>query len=216
MKDLFKVIRTIASEINDAIVMFSTGKDSIVTLDLCCKFIKNIKVVHLYFVKDLSYRDRFLKYYEDRYSVKIDKYPQVDVSRIFSNKAFTNNIKDVPKLKQVDMELYLRKEYNMSYLAYGYRKDESLQRRGHLTSCNAFEKKFKRFFPVADWSQKDIFNYIKKEKLPLPVEYSFGFRDINFFEGEGLMWLYRNYPEDYEKMKLQYPFIGAELLRAKQ
>lgn len=193
--------------------MFSTGKDSIVTLDLCCKYIPKVKVVHLYFVKGLSYRERFLEYYEKRYNVKIDQYPQVDVSRIFHNRAFVNNQKDVSKLKQVDIELFLRKTYDISFLAYGYRKQESLQRRGHLSSCGGFEKKFKRFYPVADWSASDVLNYVKKEKLPLPVEYSYGFRDINFFEGEGLVWLYRNYPDDYDKVKAVYPFIEAELLR---
>ncbi len=213
MKNLYQIIKTVASEIDEAIVMFSTGKDSIVTLDLCCKFIPNIKVVHLYFVKGLSYRERFLEYYEKRYNIQIDQYPQVDVSRIFHNKAFTNSQKEIPKLKQADIELFLRKTYDISYLAYGYRKQESLQRRGHLSSCDGFEKKFKRFYPVADWTTADIMNYVKKERLPLPVEYSFGFRDINFFEGEGLVWLYRNYPEDYEKVKAVYPFIEAELLR---
>ncbi len=213
MKDLLKVIKTVASEIDEAIVMFSTGKDSIVTLDLCCKFIPNIKIVHLYFIPGLSYRERFLEYYSKRYNIKIEQYPQVDVSRILHNNTFSNSQKKIDKLKQTDIELFLRKTYNISYLAYGYRKQESLQRRGHLTSCEGFEKKFKRFFPVADWSTNDIFNYIKKEKLPLPVEYSYGFRDINFFEGKSLIWLYNNYPEDYQKVKNMYPFIEAELLR---
>lgn len=194
--------------------MFSSGKDSIATLDLCKKFIPTVKVVHLYSVPGLSYRERFFKFYENKYNIKIDQYPQVDVSKIMANAAFSAKKRDIPRIKQADMELFLRKKYNISYIAYGYRKDESLQRRGQLTKCDCIEKQFKRVFPVAEWSQKDILNYLKKEKLPLPIEYSYHFRDINFFESESLIWLYQNYPEDFEKVKKTYPFIEAELFRA--
>lgn len=194
--------------------MFSSGKDSIATLDLCCKYIKKVIAVHLYFVKGLSFRENILKYYSNRYKIPVHQYPQTDVSRIFSNQAFVNTTKDVSKIKQFDIELFIRKKHNISFLAYGYRKNESLQRRGQLSKCDGLEKKFKRFFPIADWTHKDVLHYMKCEKLPLSVEYSYGFRDINFFEGKGLIWLYRNYPDDYERVKQVYPFIDAELMRA--
>ncbi len=214
MKDLYKVIRTAAAEVGEVIVFFSTGKDSIATLDLCARFIPIVHAVHLYSVPGLGYRERFLRYYEERYGITIDQYPLPDTAALFKNNTFINSTREVTKLSQGDIELAMRKKYDVSYIAFGYRKNESLQRRGQLSVCDGFERKFKRLFPLSDWNERDVMNYLKKQKLPLPPEYSVGFRDINFFEGPSLVWLYNNYPEDYQKVKRMYPMIEAELIRA--
>jgi predicted phosphoadenosine phosphosulfate sulfurtransferase len=111
------------------------------------------------------------------------------------------------------MELYLRREYNLSYIAYGYRKSESLQRRGQLTSCDGFDRKFRRIFPISDWSEKDVLNYLKKERLPINEFYKYGYRDINFPSGEVLQLVKQNYPDDYKKIKAVYPLIEADIYR---
>lgn len=194
--------------------MFSTGKDSLATFDLCFKYFKKVYPVHLYSVKGLSFKERYLHYFEKRYKTNITQLPLPDLSIYFQNNVFSNVQRDVSKIGFNDIELYIRKTLNVSYIAYGYRKNESLQRRGQLTKCEGIERKFKRFFPVADWNEKDVLNYLKVNKIPLPEHYAHGFRDINFFEGDALLWLYRNHPDDYGKVKEVYPMIEAELIRA--
>jgi 3'-phosphoadenosine 5'-phosphosulfate sulfotransferase (PAPS reductase)/FAD synthetase len=59
-----------------AVMMFSTGKDSIVTLDLMIKHYKGeMKFVYLYFVKGLPMKESILQHYEKRYGIAIDRLP---------------------------------------------------------------------------------------------------------------------------------------------
>lgn len=200
-------IKAIAENIDSAIVFFSTGKDSVVMLNLFHKYMQGrFKAIYLYIYKGLKIRENVLKYYEKQYKIKIDQYPQFDVSYM----------KRTKKLKQADIETFIRNKYNIQYLAYGYRKNESLERRGILKYVkNGIDEKYNKLYPVADWSEKDIFKYIKLNKLVLPIDYNYGFRDINIFKGNSLLWLYNNFREDYETIKKQYPLIEGELLRVK-
>ncbi|MFA6258786.1 MAG: phosphoadenosine phosphosulfate reductase family protein [Candidatus Paceibacterota bacterium] len=214
MKDLYRNIKHIADSIDQAVVFYSTGKDATAMLNLFHRFMPGrFKTVFLYFFKGLSIRERMIAYYERRYKIKIDQYPQFDVSSLYSQASITNQ----KKIKMKDVENFIRDKYNLPFLAYGYRKDESLERRGMLAHIDdGIEWKYKKLYPLADWSAKDVFNYLKHEKLPLPPDYPFGFRDINTFKGDALLWLVENYPEDYEMIKAQYPLIEAELIRARE
>ncbi len=206
----------IASEISEAIIMFSTGKDSIALLDLCCKYMdpSRLKIVHLYFVRGLSWRENLFRHYENRYSITIKQYPQVDVASIYKSKSFSAVNREVKKLTQPEMDRFLRKEFNTSWMMYGYKKTDSLSRRGIISKLgNGIDYRNYKAYPLADWNEKDVFNYCKREKLPLPADYNMNFRDVNFFHGNSLKWVYNNYPDDYNKIVATYPFIEAEYIR---
>ena len=72
MRNLFANIKEMGKKIDSVVVMFSTGLDSCVMLDLCCKYIKRVEAAHWYYVatefdrengkatKTLKYRQDFL------------------------------------------------------------------------------------------------------------------------------------------------------------
>ena len=215
MKQLFRHIKMIAAEIPAAVVLFSTGKDSIAMLDLCIDHFgpERLKVVHLYFVKGLSWREAIIKHYEKRYGVTIDQYPQVDVANIIKEGAFSGKPREVKKLRQHDMESFLRITYNINYLLYGYKKTDSLMRQGMLKVIDGIDHRHKKGYPLSEWNNKDALNYCKQKRLPLPADYNIGFRDVNMFEGDALAWVYYNFPEDYKRIRASYPFIEAERMR---
>ncbi len=210
MKDLYSSIKHIASSIPDeAIIFFSTGKDSVVMLDLIQRFFKNPghEYIFLYFHKGLSIRESVLSHYSKRYGIEFQQYPQFDVGSQVGVKK---------KLKQSNIEKYIRAKHNKIWMFYGYRKNESLERRGMLAHIdNGIDWKYKKLYPLADWSARDALHYIKKNRLVLPPDYRSGYRDINGFKGNSLLWLYQNYRSDYELIKSQYPAIEGELIRAR-
>ena len=70
---LFDEIKTMSKITDTVLVGFSGGKDSIVTLDLCVKYFKNVIPFFLYIAPDLSFQERQLKWYENKYNLEISR-----------------------------------------------------------------------------------------------------------------------------------------------
>jgi 3'-phosphoadenosine 5'-phosphosulfate sulfotransferase (PAPS reductase)/FAD synthetase len=108
-------------------------------------------------------------------------------------------------LSQIESDI--RSKYNISYLATGDRKSESLSKRGMLAHVKlGIDEKHKKLYPVINFLQKDIYSYIKLYKLPLPVEYNTG-KKRNFYipAAADLLILKNNYPQDYKMIIDEFP-----------
>ncbi len=207
LKNLYSAIEEIASYTEEAIVFFSTGKDSVATLDLCVKYLKRIEAVYFYKVPGISFREESLRYYEKRFNLSILRYPHTELIN------YQNNLYGAgkAKIKQSDMFEVMRKKFNMSWIITGVKASDGMVSRLMVhTGCNP---KHKRGYPVGHWKNADVMAYIKKNRLPLPVDYSFGFNNIDTFKSDALIFVYNNFPDDYEKIKKTYPFIEGEILR---
>jgi 3'-phosphoadenosine 5'-phosphosulfate sulfotransferase (PAPS reductase)/FAD synthetase len=180
------------------IIMFSTGKDSIVMTDLLVQgFSGRKELVFLYFVEGLDIKQRLIDYYEKTWSVQIHQYPH------YGNLS----LKTGRKYKMVDIERGLRAKFNISWIAQGIRRDESLARRGMLAHLPyGIDERSKKLYPIADYSAKAVMAYIKLHKLPLPVEYQHGWKhDLSVPDVDGLIYLKNNFPEDYRKVIAEFP-----------
>jgi len=201
MKDTVKQISGILKD-EPIIIMFSTGKDSIVMADLLMKgYAGKKEFVFLYFVEGLEIKQRIIEHYEKRWNIKIHQQPD-----------FTNlSLKTGKKYKMSDIERGLRAKFNISYIAQGVRRDESMARRGMLAHLPyGIDEKYKKLYPIADFSAKDVMSYIKLNKLPIPVEYSHGWKhDFSTPNVDGLIYLKNNFPNDYKKVIAEFPHLQA-------
>jgi 3'-phosphoadenosine 5'-phosphosulfate sulfotransferase (PAPS reductase)/FAD synthetase len=188
------------------ILYFSTGRDSCVMLDIFNRFYTGrIEAIFFYFYKDLPSKNDFLAKTESRYGVKIHRRPILDLLRLKNKGIHWRDIDDA-----------LRAEFKIDWIARGYRKDESLSRRGLMKNCQSGKDyKNKMFYPLIDWKEAHVKAYSERERLQLPIEYKYGFRDITIYKSDALLWLANNFPEDYNCILRQYPAIEGELLRAK-
>jgi phosphoadenosine phosphosulfate reductase len=193
------------------IAFFSTGKDSIVSLDILLKRVKEIHIVHLYFYKKISIRESVLRYYESRYGVTIHRLPHPE--RIWFYKRMGKDVKTNTVIN--DIEPYLCKKFGTRWLSYGHRLAESLTRRAMLKRFkDGIDVKTGRVYPVLYFKKNHIKGYVKKEKLILPDDYQFFDCDINIFKGDPLVWLFNNHYEDYLRIKEEWPFIEEDYRKA--
>lgn len=204
---LYDPIKTHAKITDSVIVGFSGGKDSLVTLDLCARYFKNVKAYNLYTVPGLSFQERCLRTYEELYDIEIIRLPNPDVSERLQKGIFTPANKDVPKIYFQDIYDYLRIETNMYWIAGGERISDSIERNAMLKKVGSADFKMGRFYPVAYWKEKEILNYIKVRKLPY-----FDMREG--FLPEQLYQIREFFPEDWERLTRLYPFMGASLEKA--
>jgi phosphoadenosine phosphosulfate reductase len=207
MRNLTDKIIKIAERTSSAIVFFSSGKDSIVTLDLCFKYLKHIQLVHLYYVKDLQYRLDYFAKIKAIYGVDVLQFPHEDLINL------RRSHQGKGKIKQSENEFLIQSQLKCKWIAKGLRKDDSLQRRGIINSTapNGYDEKKGVLYPLSDWSEGHVMAYLKANKLPLPIEYSYNFRDFNNPLKEQIEMLKdAGYHSDIEKIYNTYPYLRVK------
>lgn len=210
---LFDPIKTQASVTDSVIVGFSGGKDSIVTLDLCFKYFKNVKPFFMYLVPELEFQERMLKWYENKYQTEIIRIPHFECSNFLKYGSFTLADWDIDIVKINDTYEYLRQQTGYHWIAAGERCADSIVRNAMIKKSGSIDYKRGRFYPLAYWKKNEVLQYIKQKKLYLSPEQrklGFSFRSL---AGSELAIIKEIYPKDYEKILKVYPFAGAGVER---
>lgn len=213
---LYDPIKTMSKVTDSVLVGFSTGKESLVTLDLCCRYFKRVQPYFLYSVPDISFQERTLQWYENKYGFKVIRLPGTNVSEFFHYGAFRRPDYTFPIVSVNDILHYLRVETDIWWVACGERMDDSIQRRAMIKHSGTIYTQGGRFYPVAAWKKKEIYDYIKFKKLYLGADSKALGHSIRMLHPDGLKFVKDNYPEDYKKVINLYPFAEASLKREEE
>ena len=210
---LFDPIKTQAKITDTVLVGFSTGKDSIVTLDLCFKYFKTVIPFFMYIAPNLEFQERTLRKYERRYNTEIIRLPHFEVSNFMKYGSFRNADPNVSIIEINDIYYYVRQLTGITWIAAGERIADSLVRRAMIKHSGSIDRKRGRFYPISNWKKRDVVAYIKKNKLYLPKdsqELGFSFKSL---AGCELSVIKKIYPDDYKKILRLYPLAGAAVER---
>ncbi len=210
---LFDPIKTEATITNEVIVAFSGGKESIVVLDMCSRYFDKVTAFFLYIAPNLSFQEKQLEWYEKKYNLNIMRLPHPMVSEYFRYGVFRNMNPAVPVIGINDVYSYVRWLTGSYWISAGERINDSIVRRAMIKNSGTLDAKRGRFYPVANWSKKDIFKYIKYHNLRIGNDsrvLGFSYRGM---EGNQLYALKEHFPDDYEKIKKLYPFCEAGVRR---
>lgn len=197
-------------------VAFSAGKDSIVSLDLCCRHFKQVSAFFMYQVAGLSFQEAYLAGIERRFKIKIVRLPhwaKAEQLAVNYYRPGSNLSSSVPVLTVNDVEHYMRVKHGATWFAHGQKKNDSLERRAMISACGAVDVNARRFYPVADFSDKNIFAYLRAKRLPVPVDYQYWGHSFGLMEPEELRAVRDRYPKDWQKIVAMYPEIEAVIKR---
>ncbi len=196
------------------VALFSTGKDSLVMMDKLLQTDNVVYPVYLFYAR-LNYIKQRLLDYEKFYNIKIDTYEHYENYKAKKNNVYGSSLdtwEEEYKYSKDCME-WLLKKYNADKIAFGYKKTDNLIRRGIISEKKQGVKHY-GVYPVADYNDKQIWEYIKKRKIPYPFEYDLGFKHefSNFMTKGSLCWLKQYYPNDFENLKYDFPLIEGVML----
>lgn len=222
--DAMDVIRRARFETDEINVAFSCGKDSAVLLDLCYKWFKKIAAFHMYVVPGISFHQQYIKFAEKRFAKKlvcpVIQIPHWCTSKLFRAAALRpDNLpsENVPQIRVRDIEVAVRKKSGIAWFAWGQKKNDSLERRAMLNKCSGVDIGSSRCYPLTEWTDRTVIEYLKEKKIPLSADY--GWPDAagrsygGHLEGEYLKLVKDNSPADYERIKEVFPFVEAEVFR---
>lgn len=211
----YNILSLVRQETDKVGVALSFGKDSLTVLDLCCKVFSKVEAFYLYRVAGLRVVKKWRDWVKRRYNVTVRMYPHWDLSRCYKYAVLQphwDECRNVPSLKMRDIEEYFRGETGVEWIAYGWRRNDSISRALIFKKIRGYDPRSRRFFPIWNWKRSQVLQYIAENKIMRPE--SLGRRDMGGldFHPEALRFLRDNYPDDWQKWLRDFPFSGVQLV----
>ncbi len=212
MSHLFDPIKAQSRVSDHVIVAFSGGKDSVVTLDLCCRYFKSVSAFFMYQIPNLSFQEATIRYAENRYGITIDRLPHFELSDFLAYGSFRHHDASVPIIGINDIYRYARITHDAWWIAAGERIADSIVRRAMMKKSGCIDEKRGRFYPVANFTKADVMQYIKHHKLKPAPEAALIGHSFRSLAGHDLYQLKKNYPDDYQLVLKWFPFAEASVM----
>jgi sulfate adenylyltransferase subunit 2 len=228
------IFREVAAELERPVLLFSGGKDSIVLLRLAEKAFRPGKfpfpVMHVdtghNFPEVIEYRDRRVQEIDERLIVasvqqSIDKGRVVEETgpRASRNRLQTTTLLDAIEEHQFDAaiggarrdeERARAKERIFSFRDDFGQWNPRVQRPELWNVYNARVRKGEhvRVFPISNWTELDVWQYVAREQLELPRIYFAHDREV--FKRDGMLYAASDY---VERMDSEEPFSASVRFR---
>jgi 3'-phosphoadenosine 5'-phosphosulfate sulfotransferase (PAPS reductase)/FAD synthetase len=217
MKRAIEIIKEISSK-TDSVILFhsATGKDSIALLDLLYPRFKRVICAYMYVVKDLQHVNRYISYAQKKYTnatwVQIPHYGLFsDIKTGYLGHAKNESQK---QYKLSDLTDIVRDRTGIEWVCYGFKKSDSMNRRLMLNTyrLSSINDKSRKFYPLADYLNKDVLRYIHKTGLINPERYGIGQSSgCDIGDVEYLTYLKEKFPNDLNKILREYPLADRLL-----
>lgn len=207
---LLRVVRGRTDSIGVAV---SFGKDSLATLDLCCRLFPRVEAYYLYRVANMEIVRDWCDEVYSRHGVVVREYPHFDLSRCYKNavcQPHWQTLGNVPKIKMSDIESAFRADANVDWIAYGWRRNDSFSRAIIMKHCAGIDFKSRRIFPLrGGWTRGLVYEYLDERNIPRPPTLGRSEQGGLDFHPAALAWLREHYPRDYERWVEAFPFSGV-------
>ncbi len=226
MKELNKKVVDLIQKEGCVTLGFSTGKDSLACAVLLKKMGIEFIPFFFYHCPELQFVERNIELYERLLKIKVIQMPHpmlYDYLRHedFQPPAMINFLEDRGLIKcsfEDMMNVYFlnindRRQY---YDVVGQRASESFNRRMVFKKQGFINHNTKTISLIADWTTKDVMNFLAAENIPLTDDYKIWNRSFDGLKYQFLFGVKEHYPDDWQIIKEYFPLIELELYRYKQ
>lgn len=225
------------------LLSFSTGKDSVAMFlrlyhsGLFDKFV----LFYYYLIPDMSWINEYLDYFEKKYDLKIIRVPSPSLYRLLDNGVLQTPERLIG-LDKLYMSGFSFKKFDYgdiaravihsenlpenTYMAVGVKENDSARRRMAMRKYGLINHNQKKYYPVFDFSNRDINDILDQYEEYLPEDYDLFGLTFDGLDYRFLKPIMDRKPADYEKIKEIFPlidlmihkrerYLGTELPRSK-
>jgi sulfate adenylyltransferase subunit 2 len=187
------IMREVAASFENPVLLYSIGKDSSVLLHLACKAFAPAKPPFSLLHVDTTWKFREMISFRDETARRLDlpilvhvneEGVRAGVNPIKSGSAVHTDVMKTQALRQIlsakrfdaaiggarrDEEKSRAKERVFSHRTSAHRWDPKAQRPElwHLYNTRLAPGESMRVFPLSDWTELDVWNYIAREQIPV-------------------------------------------------
>jgi 3'-phosphoadenosine 5'-phosphosulfate sulfotransferase (PAPS reductase)/FAD synthetase len=207
------LLRVVRAQTDCLGIAFSGGKDSHVVVDLAADIFPRLVGYYLYRVADLEVIARLCRVAERRWRMRVIHYPHFDLTRCYRHAVLQPHWPEtaqMPTVGWLDIEARFRAETGSSWIAYGWRRSDSLSRALILTANRGLDWQTCRVFPVARWSRRDVLAYLRARHIPRPPTFGRAEQGGVDFHADTIRWLDRYYPADAAKLRRDFPHVEIQ------
>jgi phosphoadenosine phosphosulfate reductase len=194
-------------------VAVSFGKDSLATLDLCCQAFTRVEAYYLYRVAGLEIVEQWAREVQRRHGVVVRYYPHFDLTRCYRNavcQPHWQGLAKVPKLEMVDVEAAFRAEADVEWIAYGWRRNDSMSRAMIMKQTGGIDAKARRVYPLRAWSRAMVYAQLDGRGIPRPPTLGRKEQGGLDFHPDAVAALS---PADQQRWHTDFPFSAVEAAR---
>lgn len=199
------------------LVALSGGKDSLVTLDMCCRHFPHVEAFFMYRVEGLRCELGPIEAAARRHKVPVHYVPHWSLSTLLKYNALRLKVEGADSLRalaQQDVESFLRAKTGIDWFAYGEKCADSLVRNAKLKQFGGIDLKRKRVYPAWRFKKADVMGYLHARKISIPKMQGGGVYSGGVtLDVDSLTWLRDFHPDDYARVCAVFPFAPAVLYR---
>lgn len=201
------------------LVGLSGGKDSLVILDLCCRYIPQVEAYYMYLVPGLETFEAPVDAAALRHGVKVHKVPHWDVARLIRYAVLRPHVRGAEEIRLVklsDVEASLRAQTGIDWVVLGERANDSYMRRFYTRVDDGVQTGPRKAYPVWDWLDADVYAYLRHRNITIPsVDPGFIKNRSSGFTltGKSLSALHRLHKADYQRVLRTFPYAEAERIK---
>jgi len=212
-----KALKKLAETHRGIIVSYSTGKDSMILMDLCAKIFSRVVALHMYFVDGLDYIEGGLDYAEKRWGCEVMRMPHWSYVKALRGNLYCNygGADALEEVKLADIYKIAMQRTGLRLVATGAKKSDGLWRRRWMKNIRKTANYDGVIFPMENWLKLDVLGYCKQHAIEIPeLSSAMGGEATGIGVHNGtLLWLHDRHPGDFEKIRKVFPHIGAVIAR---
>ncbi len=213
IKEAHEEMARLAKMHQEVLVAFSGGKDSLVVLDLACRHFKRVVPFFMFLVPGLRCQEEKMRIVRERWGLEVLNYPHFLLFKAFAFGLYCNRTvmtsTGMPDFGLTDIYKAVISDTGIRFIVNGSKETDSLWRRQKYFKFMTFENVI---YPIKTWRKHDVLSYLKMNNIPLPSSSGHQSTGIDL-STPSLLWLHDKYPDDFERLRNYFPYIGAVVKR---
>jgi hypothetical protein len=215
-RDAREKLKKIAEKNDSVIVSFSGGKDSLACMDLAVRNFQRVVAMFMYAVPGLEFIERDLAVLQKLWpQVPLVRYPHWGVIRAIKAGAYRPThwklAQSLPDLTVIDIYNLVRADLGINCVIHGGKAADSMWRRRSMVAT----AQDWLIYPLSNWNKWHVLGYLRHNKIPIPQASADakGTASGVDLSTPSVLWMYDNHPEDFKKLELLFPYVGAIVKR---